>query len=418
MHSEGSRFGFGLGAGSFGSLARRPPLALRPVAPKGKRRLEDFDYRGVTLDGGRMRCSWTRSATNTSASPTTTCSRVFASGPGCRRRARISAAGTAATCSTSSARSSPACRGCTPPPATRPAGKGQRAGGRMGQVHRARRLLLLLPQAERPALHLRQDRSAACSTPISIAATRRRCDHLSRITDWAIKNLDRSQALPDGSEWYTLSENLYRAYLVTGDEKYRDFAKVWEYPEYWDIYARKADLFGRASGKHTDAYHAYSHVNTLGGAGAAYLVTGEPATWRSSETPTITSRPTRCSPPAATGRTNNCCRATSCWPSGARPRPPSRPSAAPGRLQDGQVPPLLHRRRPVRRLGRTAGDQRPRREHPHDGRRPGVLLLQLQSVRRRERQSRRRLDLLHRHASRRWPIIAISSISRTATTST
>ena len=41
-------------------------------------------------------------------------------------------------------------------------------------------------------------------------------------------------------EWYTLSENLYRAYLATGEAKYREFAKVWEYPDYWDIYARKA----------------------------------------------------------------------------------------------------------------------------------------------------------------------------------
>jgi DUF1680 family protein len=100
--------------------------------------------------------------------------------------------------------------------------------------------------------------------------------HLSRITDWAVKNLDRSKPLPDGCEWYTLSENLYRAYLATGDEKYRDFAAFWEYPQYWDFYARGEDPFGpNKSGKHSKANHAYSHVNTLGGAGAAYLVRGD-----------------------------------------------------------------------------------------------------------------------------------------------
>ncbi len=68
--------------------------------------------------------------------------------------------------------------------------------------------------------------------------------YLRRITDWAVKNLDRSRRTADtGTEWYTLSENLYRAYLATGDPVFRDFAEVWEYHEYWDIYARKADLF-------------------------------------------------------------------------------------------------------------------------------------------------------------------------------
>jgi DUF1680 family protein len=104
--------------------------------------------------------------------------------------------------------------------------------------------------------------------------------HLNRLTDWAIANLKRGRPYANGSddtEWYTLSENLYRAYLATGDTKYRDFAEVWEYTEYWDIYAREGDLFGpRPSGGQTGAYHAYSHVNTLGGLGAAYLAKGNP----------------------------------------------------------------------------------------------------------------------------------------------
>jgi DUF1680 family protein len=102
-------------------------------------------------------------------------------------------------------------------------------------------------------------------------------DSLSRITDWAIKNLERSRRVNDTStEWYTLSENLYRAYLATGDPKYRDFAAVWEYHDYWDTYARGGDIFApRPDGSRSGAYHAYSHVNNLGGAGAAYLVTGQ-----------------------------------------------------------------------------------------------------------------------------------------------
>jgi DUF1680 family protein len=102
-------------------------------------------------------------------------------------------------------------------------------------------------------------------------------ESLAKITGWALKNLDRSNPYAfGGTEWYTLSENLYRAHRATGDPRYREFAKVWHYPEYWDIYARKGDLFGdRGNGRRTGVYHAYSHVNTLGGAAQAYLHTGE-----------------------------------------------------------------------------------------------------------------------------------------------
>jgi hypothetical protein len=99
---------------------------------------------------------------------------------------------------------------------------------------------------------------------------------LSRITDWAEKNLDHSNqyrfnTLAGITEWYTLSENLYRAYLVTGQSRYRDYAKTWEYPNYWNLFAEPGkDIFGPSPG-----YHAYSHVNTLSGAAAAYAVTGE-----------------------------------------------------------------------------------------------------------------------------------------------
>ena len=106
---------------------------------------------------------------------------------------------------------------------------------------------------------------------------------LDRITEWALKHLDRRNVYAFNSgggptEWYTLSENLCRAYLATGDTKYRDFARVWEYTDYWNLYARGDDIFAkRPDGGQTRGYHAYSHVNTFGGAGAAFRVTGDPA---------------------------------------------------------------------------------------------------------------------------------------------
>lgn len=100
-------------------------------------------------------------------------------------------------------------------------------------------------------------------------------DHLDRITTWAEKNLDRSRVFAHVSpgrsqEWYTLSENLYRAYLATGQQRYREFARIWEYPEYWDTFRLNQDILKRPG-----RYHAYSHVNTFAGAAMAYRVTGE-----------------------------------------------------------------------------------------------------------------------------------------------
>lgn len=70
-------------------------------------------------------------------------------------------------------------------------------------------------------------------------------------------------------EWYTLPENLYRAYQFTGIEKYRTFAEEWEYPYYWDKLWKGDFKIGPR--------HAYSHVNSLSSAAKAYEVTGEEA---------------------------------------------------------------------------------------------------------------------------------------------
>lgn len=69
-------------------------------------------------------------------------------------------------------------------------------------------------------------------------------------------------------EWYTLGENLLRAYQLTGDESYRRFATEWFYHGYWHKFL--------SSSSPDDAHgvHAYSHVNTFSSAAMAYEVTG------------------------------------------------------------------------------------------------------------------------------------------------
>lgn len=67
-------------------------------------------------------------------------------------------------------------------------------------------------------------------------------------------------------EWYTLPENLYRAYQIFGDEIYRDMATEWLYSYMWDKLAK--DIFD------IGPRHAYSQVNSLSSAARAYIVTG------------------------------------------------------------------------------------------------------------------------------------------------
>jgi uncharacterized protein len=156
---------------------------------------------------------------------------------------------------------------------------------------------------------------------------------LSRITDWAVKNLERSRRVNDTStEWYTLSENLYRAYLVTGDDRYKQFAEVWEYHTYWDLFAHDADPFApRPDGGRLGAYHAYSHVNTLGGAAAAFLVKGKPAYLNTIKKAYQSLQDQQC---FATGgglaRMKSSSRGKDCRTNSWKPTTPSRPSAAVG----------------------------------------------------------------------------------------
>ena len=69
-------------------------------------------------------------------------------------------------------------------------------------------------------------------------------------------------------EWYTLAENLFRAYDLTKNDKYREFAEVWLYTPYWTKFldAEPKDVWG---------VHAYSHVNSFSSCAMAYAVTGD-----------------------------------------------------------------------------------------------------------------------------------------------
>lgn len=101
--------------------------------------------------------------------------------------------------------------------------------------------------------------------------------YISMLTDWAIANFKRDikrDGLQDAElsgadmiEWYTLPENLYKAYQLFGDEKYREFAKEWDYDYLWDKLNNRDFNIGPR--------HAYSQVNSLSSAAKAYEVTGD-----------------------------------------------------------------------------------------------------------------------------------------------
>ncbi len=105
-------------------------------------------------------------------------------------------------------------------------------------------------------------------------------DILRRITVWARDHFDRSRSpatiddrdgrRPHGTlEWYTLAENSLRAYQLTGDPLYRDFAELWLYPDFWDPFlttSRPANAALR---------HSYSHINTFSSVAMMYAVTGD-----------------------------------------------------------------------------------------------------------------------------------------------
>ncbi len=103
---------------------------------------------------------------------------------------------------------------------------------------------------------------------------------LEKITGWAQGRFDRSRspAIPndrDGRrphgtlEWYTLSENVYRAYLLTGKKIFKTFGDLWLYPTYWNQFEQSYAPPGAAF------LHSYSHINTFSGVAMSYAVTGD-----------------------------------------------------------------------------------------------------------------------------------------------
>lgn len=104
---------------------------------------------------------------------------------------------------------------------------------------------------------------------------------MERILDWGRKNLEHDNMIVvphhntlyygKPQEWYTLSENIFRAYQLTGEPKYKSFGEIWLYLSYWNKFANSA------SPVDAQGVHAYSHVNTFSSAAMAYAVTADPA---------------------------------------------------------------------------------------------------------------------------------------------
>jgi uncharacterized protein len=102
---------------------------------------------------------------------------------------------------------------------------------------------------------------------------------MERIVDWGIAHLDRTRTpaattpweLHSGTplEWYTLSENLYRAFQLTGIAKYKEFGDAWRYDAYWNKFAETSQPLG------AQGVHAYSHTNAFSGAAMAYAIGGD-----------------------------------------------------------------------------------------------------------------------------------------------
>ena len=122
-------------------------------------------------------------------------------------------------------------------------------------MHRTRRLFLLLKKSRFPSLTPTTRPSAASLIFITTPARRRlshpwkrspsgRCGILTRsCPNPTPQHPDAGNGPPLNEanrltplEWYTLSENLYRAYQFTGDSKYKTFGDVWRYPHYWGMF--------------------------------------------------------------------------------------------------------------------------------------------------------------------------------------
>jgi uncharacterized protein len=104
---------------------------------------------------------------------------------------------------------------------------------------------------------------------------------LEKITDWAARTFAHTNMIvvPNHNtlyygmpqEWYTLAENQFRAYQLTGNPKFKNFGEIWLYHDYWNKFANTS------SPMDAQGVHAYSHVNTFSSAAMTYAVTGDPS---------------------------------------------------------------------------------------------------------------------------------------------
>jgi len=84
-------------------------------------------------------------------------------------------------------------------------------------------------------------------------------------------------------EWYTLGEALLYYVNTIKQEKYpissvreaTDFAMIYVYPEFWDIFYQDLNIFdyNPETGQNIDFFHAYSHLNCYNSAAAYYRQT-------------------------------------------------------------------------------------------------------------------------------------------------
>lgn len=89
---------------------------------------------------------------------------------------------------------------------------------------------------------------------------------------------------PRELEWYIMAESLYvfadaakkHGCAVTEVRNYLNFAKSFEYTEFWNIFEQKKNVFDYkpVAGQNTDYFHAYSHLNSFNSAAGAYAATG------------------------------------------------------------------------------------------------------------------------------------------------
>ena len=158
--------------------------------------------------------------------------------------------------------------------------------------------------------------------------------HLSKITDWAIENLDRSRKVDSDTEWYTLSENLYRAYQVTGDEKYRRFADLWRFERLLERLLRRGADRGEALRPPRLQPREHDVLLRDGPRRDAERRSISTRSWPS----TTGSRRPSATPREATGRRRISSRRTGSSAAGSRRRPtPSRRPAAPGEVSSSRA---------------------------------------------------------------------------------